>query len=141
MKSTIGQPRTKENDDADVIRRSLTEPDHFTALYDRHAPAIHRYAARRLGTDVADDLMAEPFLIAFRKRRSYDLTYPNARPWLYGIVTRLIARQRKAETAQYRLLARLGGQAVAEPADRFMRTRCLTDFYAGGVQVMNFLTR
>ncbi|MFI6522483.1 RNA polymerase sigma factor [Spirillospora sp. NPDC050679] len=112
-------PRVPEAppDDAAVIRRSLDEPEAFTALYDRHAPAIHRYAAQRLGADAADDLMAETFLIAFRKRRDYDLERGNARPWLYGIVTRLIARHRRTEVSRYRLLQRLGGETAAEPVE------------------------
>ncbi|MQY08168.1 RNA polymerase sigma factor [Actinomadura macrotermitis] len=99
-------------DDAAVIRQSIADPDRFTELYDRHAPAIHRYAARRLGSDAADDLMAETFLIAFRKRRRYDPARADARPWLYGIATRLIARHRRAELDRYRLAERIGGQAA-----------------------------
>ncbi|MEV4578304.1 sigma factor [Nonomuraea jabiensis] len=58
---------------------------------------IHRYAARRLGTQAADDIAAETFLIAFRRRASYDLSHRLARPWLYGIATTLIARHRRSE--------------------------------------------
>ncbi len=112
-----GRAAAQASGDAELIRRSLAEPEAFTALYDRHAPAIHRYVARRLGADAADDLMAETFLIAFRKRRRYDLARDDARPWLYGIVTRLVARHRKAETARYLLLERLGGETAADPVD------------------------
>ena len=104
-------------DDARLIERSGRHPEAFARLYDRHAPAIHRYVARRLGPDAADDLMAETFLIAFRKRRRYDPARADARPWLYGIATRLVARHRKAETARYLLLERLGGETAAEPVD------------------------
>jgi RNA polymerase sigma-70 factor (ECF subfamily) len=34
------------------------------------------------------------------------VTYPDARPWLYGIASNLIARHRRAELRQYRALAR-----------------------------------
>ncbi|MEU3889162.1 CU044_5270 family protein [Streptomyces sp. NPDC029041] len=40
--------------DAELIAASLEEPERFAALFDRHPPAIHRYAARRLGRDAAD---------------------------------------------------------------------------------------
>ena len=46
-------------DDADVIQRSWDDPEQFAALFDRHAPRIHRYVARRAGREVADDLVAE----------------------------------------------------------------------------------
>ena len=49
--------------DASVVRRSLEDPDAFSVLFDRYADDIHRYAARRLGTEAADDLMAETFVI------------------------------------------------------------------------------
>jgi hypothetical protein len=34
-------------DDAAVIESSWREPERFAVLFDRHAPYIHRYLARR----------------------------------------------------------------------------------------------
>ena len=82
-----GQP-----DDAGLIAESYRVPERFGAVFDRHATAIHGYIARRLGRDAADDLVAETFLVAFRQRASYHPDQPSARPWLYGIATRLISR-------------------------------------------------
>ena len=79
-----------EADDATVIQLSRDEPEHFTVLFRRHAPHIQRYVVRRLGADAADDIVAETFLLAFRQRDSYDLARADARPWLYGIATKLI---------------------------------------------------
>ncbi|MBO2455721.1 RNA polymerase sigma factor [Actinomadura barringtoniae] len=95
-------------DDAELIRRSRSEPERFARLVDRHAPRIHRYIAQRLGPDTADDLMAETFLVAFRRRNAYDVTRSQALPWLYGIATNLMARHRAAEVKKYRLLERIG---------------------------------
>ena len=67
-------------DDAAVIDASRAEPDRFASLFDRHAPYIHRYLARRVGRQAADDLVAETFLVAFRKRAGYDRRYHDARP-------------------------------------------------------------
>jgi RNA polymerase sigma factor (sigma-70 family) len=89
--------------DAEVIERSWREPERFAVLFDRHAPLIHRYAARRIGAEAADDLVAETFLTAFGKRRRYDTGYPDARPWLYGIATNLIGQHRRDELRQYRI--------------------------------------
>ncbi|WP_230885212.1 sigma-70 family RNA polymerase sigma factor [Planomonospora sp. ID82291] len=105
--------------DAEVIRRSLEEPDAFALLFDRYAPEIHRYAVRRLGDSLADDVVADTFLAAFRRRDRYDLTRPDARPWLYGIAGNLIGRHRRVEIRSYRALARTGVDEVAESyADR-----------------------
>jgi hypothetical protein len=38
-------------DDAEVIAASLTDAERFAVVFDRHAPHIHRYLARRLGSD------------------------------------------------------------------------------------------
>jgi RNA polymerase sigma-70 factor, ECF subfamily len=106
-------------DDATLIARSLDVPECFGALFDRHAPAINRYIARRLGPDAADDLVAETFLVAFRGRRGYDVAQADARPWLYGIATRLIGRHRRDEVRFFRAIAATGVDPAAESiADR-----------------------
>jgi RNA polymerase sigma factor (sigma-70 family) len=104
-----------DGDDAALIARSLHAPECFGMLFDRHAPAIGRYVARRLGPDAADDLVAETFLAAFRRRGRYDLAYGDARPWLYGIATRLIGRHRREEVRFFRAIARTGVDPAAEP--------------------------
>jgi RNA polymerase sigma-70 factor (ECF subfamily) len=93
---------SEADDDAAVIGRSVQLPDWFGVIFDRHAPYIHRYLARRLGSEVADDLTSETFLIAFQGRYRYDRARPNARPWLYGIATNLIGRHRRDEARQFR---------------------------------------
>jgi RNA polymerase sigma factor (sigma-70 family) len=112
----------REPSDAELIEQSLREPAAFAALFDRYATDIHYYAARRLGRAAADDLVAETFLVAFRRRSTYDLHRPRARPWLYGIATILIARQRRHEQRLYRALARTGVDPLPEPiADQVVR--------------------
>lgn len=90
-------------DDATVIGDSVRDPEQFALLFDRHGPAIQRYLVRRLGADTAEDLVAETFLTAFHKRKRYDPTRGDARPWLYGIATNLVSRHRRAEVRWYRL--------------------------------------
>lgn len=109
-------PRATEPsvDDALLIRASWREPEHFAEIFDRHYADIHGYVARRLGTGLADDLAAETFLVAFDRRRRFDLAHPSARPWLYGIASNLVARQRRAELRRYRALARA---AVVDAVD------------------------
>ena len=100
--------------DAALIELSRHEPEEFTELFRRHAPCIQRYVTRRLGPNVADDIVAETFLLAFRQRERYDPSRADARPWLYGICTNLIGRHRRAEVRQYRALARTGADPVTE---------------------------
>jgi RNA polymerase sigma factor (sigma-70 family) len=97
------QRRGSAAGDAAVIESSRREPEQFAVLFDRHAPHIYRYLARRAGRQVADDLVAETFLAAFAKRDRYDLSHRNARPWLYGIATNLVGQHRRDEARQYRI--------------------------------------
>jgi len=90
--------------DAELIVRSLTEPDLFTAVFDRHSAEILRYVYARLGRDLAEDVTAETFLAAFRCRAKYDGAWPDARPWLYGIAMRQISRHRRVEERRLRVL-------------------------------------
>ncbi|MFB4297449.1 RNA polymerase sigma factor [Actinomadura sp. NTSP31] len=96
-----------EPSDADVITAARRNPERFADLFDRHYAQIHRYVDRRLGADAADDIAAETFLIAFRRRAAFDTAHASARPWLYGIATRLISRHRRDELRRYRAMARL----------------------------------
>lgn len=105
-----GQP-----DDARLIEESCQVPERFGTVFDRHAAAIHGYITRRLGRDAADDLVAETFLVAFCRRSRYDREQSSARPWLYGIATRLISRQRRDEVRFFRAIARSGIDPAAEP--------------------------
>ncbi|MFW6689919.1 RNA polymerase sigma factor [Streptomyces sp. MAR4 CNX-425] len=111
---------TEPESDASVVARSRTEPEAFAVLFDRHADAIHRYAARRLGDEAADDVMAETFTTAFRLRERFDPGRGDVRPWLFGIATHLVSRHRRAEARRFRALSRLPAPAETdEPlADR-----------------------
>jgi RNA polymerase sigma factor (sigma-70 family) len=104
---TLTEPDTRfQASDAVLIERSWREPDRFAEVFDRYYAAIHGYVARRLGRGLADDVASETFLIAFDRRRRYDVEQPDARPWLYGIASNLVARHRRAEVRRYRALSR-----------------------------------
>jgi RNA polymerase sigma factor (sigma-70 family) len=101
-------------DDAAIIAASRAEPGRFAPLFDRHAPHIHRYLARRVGAEAADDLVAETFLVAFGKRAGYDSRFRDARPWLYGIATNLVGQHRREEVRQFRLRQTAGPDPVQQ---------------------------
>jgi RNA polymerase sigma factor (sigma-70 family) len=110
-----GRAPTPTDDDATVIRHSLSDPERFAVLVHRHAAAITRYVTRRLGADAAEDVAAETFLVAFRQRAGYASDGRDCLPWLYGIATRLCHRHWRSETRQLKLLARTGADPVIEP--------------------------
>ena len=98
--------------DNEIIERSRDTPGAFAGLYDRHAGAIYRYAARRLGVGVADDVMSETFLVAFERRAAFDPTVGAALPWLYGIATTLMKKHARLEAASWRGMAASGAAEV-----------------------------
>jgi RNA polymerase sigma-70 factor (ECF subfamily) len=115
----VTAPTRLHANDAALIEQSWHEPEAFAGLYDRHAAHLHRYVTRRLGSQAADDVVGDTFLCAFRRRRRYDLSRPDAGPWLYGIAGNLIGKHRRAEVRLLRALARTGADPVAESyADR-----------------------
>ncbi|KAB2348489.1 RNA polymerase sigma factor [Actinomadura rudentiformis] len=118
-------------DDARLITASLREPERFTAIYDRHYTAIYRYVAGRLGPHTADDVAAETFLVAFRRRARFDAEQGALRPWLFGIATKLVSQHRRAETRRYQALAKAGaGPATADSHEE----RVVTWVTAEGLQ-------
>ena len=62
-------------------------------LYERHASAVFRFLARRVGLASAEDLLGDVFVAALESRTRY---YPHesgsALPWLYGISGNLVRR-------------------------------------------------
>jgi RNA polymerase sigma factor (sigma-70 family) len=105
--------------DSDIIRRSRDSPAVFGELYDRHASAIYRYAARRAGDFAADDVTSETFLVAWEQLETYDPSRDDARPWLFGIATNLLRRHHRAEAKVLKAAAKAASkEAVADDSDR-----------------------
>jgi RNA polymerase sigma factor (sigma-70 family) len=105
--------------DEAVLAESLTSPDRFGEIYERHVTEVYRYIAGRLGTDAADDLTSEVFEAAFRRRKTFDPAKGTVRPWLYGIATNLIAGHHRGEARRYAALAKVAPDAsVAGHEDR-----------------------
>jgi RNA polymerase sigma-70 factor (ECF subfamily) len=101
-------------DDAALIEQSWHHPESFAVLYDRYFDEIHRYVAGRLGAHIADDLAAETFLVAFRKRETFDPARGAVRPWLYGIATNLLADHRRSETRRLEAFQRAPARDVPD---------------------------
>jgi RNA polymerase sigma factor (sigma-70 family) len=96
-------------------------------LFRRYAAGLGRYVTRRLGPDLAQDIVAETFLAAFRQRGGYDTSRQCARPWLYGIAANLIRRHYRDEERMLRALERTGIDPVAESAADHVETRLAAD--------------
>lgn len=92
--------------DASLIRLSLSDPERFTIVVERHAEALHRYFSKRSPHSVLEDLVSETLLAAFRSRQNYDFSYLDARPWLFGIATNILRHHRRSEGRRTARLSR-----------------------------------
>ena len=75
--------------------RALSPPEDqewLAALFDLHATAVRAYAVRRVGPDTADDIVAEVFATAWRRRRSVP---EPAIAWLLRTARHVIAHERR----------------------------------------------
>jgi RNA polymerase sigma-70 factor, ECF subfamily len=90
--------------------RAPDERARFERFYLSHYDAILAYALRRVAREDAADVVAETFLVAWRRR---DQT-PNGsaeRLWLYGIARRIVSNQARGQRRYERLGERLREQA------------------------------
>ena len=109
--------------DAEVIGRSLGEPEAFGLIYDRHAATLLRFLGRRAGAKVAEGLVGELFRVAFERRKTFDAARATALPWLYGIGSNLLLKHRRSEARRLRASVRVA--ASLEAADGRANARAL----------------
>lgn len=114
-------------EDEELVARFRRDPQLFVEVHDRHFREIHRYVAGRLDAQVADDITAETFCVAFGDRDRFDPARGTLRAWLFGIATNLIAGHRRKEARRYRALARIS----ADPAVDSHEDRVVTSVAAG----------
>ena len=94
----------------------------FEAVFREHFAPVHRFIARRVGKALAEDLAAEVFATAYRRRAAYQPGRGSLRSWLYGIAANVVRGHWRDEQQLLELDARLardlpGPLPVAEFAD------------------------
>jgi len=87
------------SDDAGRIER-------FRAIYDANYAAILGYALRRAPHDDALDVVAESFLVAWRRLDDVPVG-DDARLWLYATARRVLSNRARSQRRRERLAARL----------------------------------
>jgi DNA-directed RNA polymerase specialized sigma24 family protein len=76
---------------SEIVER--TREDRFEELFREHYRAVRGYALRRAPGDLAQDVVSETFLAAWRR---LDDVPDDALPWLYGVARRVPANQRRS---------------------------------------------
>lgn len=82
----------------------------FELLYGKHAPAVKAYVLRRAAPAVADDLVAEVFVVCWRR---FEEIPADPLPWLLGVARRVLSTQRRGELRRDALHRRLAESGEA----------------------------
>ena len=85
----------------------IVDPGDFEAAFLEHFPPVYRFIARRVGTAIGEDLAAETFATAYRRRACFEPGRGSLRSWLYGIAVNLVRGHWRAEQHLLALDARL----------------------------------
>jgi RNA polymerase sigma factor (sigma-70 family) len=97
---------------------SVTDDDRFEALYEALYDDLLRYALRRVAQPAdAADVVAETWIVAWRRRDQMP-SGDQRRLWLFGVIRRVLANQRRGQLRRNQLADRLRADlppAVEEP--------------------------
>jgi len=77
----------------------------FTEMYREHYSAVRKYASWRCDSADLDDVVADVFLVAWRRFDEVDLSW--ARAWLFGVVKNVLKDHRRLRSNAARFLDHL----------------------------------
>ena len=117
----------------------------FEEAFREHFAPVYRFIARRVGTALAEDLAAEVFATAYRRRAAYQPDRGAVRSWLYGIATNVVRDHWRAEQQLLELDARVAPDSLeprssvqfADAADERVIAASLAPRIAGALAALN----
>jgi RNA polymerase sigma factor (sigma-70 family) len=86
----------------------IDEGELFDAYFRGHAARVYAFALRRTNSQAAQDVTAETFLIAWRRRAEMPA---EPLPWLYGIARGVLANEMRAANRRGALASRIATEA------------------------------
>lgn len=95
-----------------VVAANSRDEDWFTSLYHDNYQTLLAYARRRVDEQTADEVVADTFLVAWRRRD--DIPAGFERPWLYGVARNTIRTAARAAARRGALNGRLHGDVPPE---------------------------
>lgn len=84
----------------------------FETLYRANARSILAYALTRTSREDAQDVVANTFLVAWRR---FDAVPDAPLPWLIGVARKVLADQRRSERRRNALAKRIAGDVASRP--------------------------
>ncbi|WP_454049503.1 RNA polymerase sigma factor [Cellulomonas sp. Marseille-Q8402] len=105
----------REGGDGEPEEAAAAEGDAaaFAVAYRLLAPQVRGYARRQVPDDQAEDVVAETFLVLWRRWADAPAAPEQLRPWVFGVARHKILRVREQHA---RVLRSVASVAVAEPA-------------------------
>ncbi|KQR17320.1 RNA polymerase sigma factor [Cellulomonas sp. Leaf334] len=97
-------------------RRAPARERTFTALYDAVYPDLLRFVQRRTHPDLADDVVADAFLVVWRRLDELPRDPGDARAWTFGITRNLLLNTQRGEHRRRALGVRLADEPVVVAA-------------------------
>ena len=88
----------------------------FRSLYERAYADVFRFVDRRVHPDHAEDVVAETFLVVWRRLEELPHRDDDARAWLFGIARHVLLNQRRGLERQRAVGVRLAGHALSRPS-------------------------
>lgn len=82
----------------------------FEAYFRRYAAPVHAFALRRIDPESAQDVTAETFSIAWRRRSEMPV---EPLPWLYWIAHGVLSNEHRAANRRMALTARLAAEPTS----------------------------
>lgn len=108
--------------EAEVLLASVDDPVAFRAFYDQWSTSVLAYFQRRVhDPDLALELTAETFAVAFEKRGRFRWMGKSPGAWLFGIAKRILFRHLRRGETERRAVQRLGIQIPAHDDDSTRR--------------------
>lgn len=89
----------------------------FEDWYEQSVDDVFGFLARRVGADHAEDLTADVYIRAWKRRDSYRPERGVPRAWLFGIANNLLKDHRRRERRQLRAYGRLAGAVASGSTD------------------------
>lgn len=86
---------------------------HLERLHREHAGAVRAFVRRRIGDDEADEVVADVFVVAWRRQGNLPA---EPRTWLLGVARKVLANRFRSAKRQRALYERLAGEAERGPA-------------------------
>jgi RNA polymerase sigma-70 factor (ECF subfamily) len=114
--------------DAELLIASREDPRAFRELYDRWADRLLAYFYRRVwDAEVAGDLLAETFAVAFERRKRFRNVGSPGAAWLYGIAAKELSHWFRRQEVERKAVRRLAIEVPPLDDESIDRIEALAD--------------